>query len=121
MKLRMMKTQAVVCLDDGEWWWSDVVTLTEADIVMGAITDKLIVSRKKSIEVLEVECAELLKLADVASAAGKPAGAGVYRAQAALKKQRMDRLKAELAGLQEVANQIEHPVVAKMPNVRKGE
>lgn len=82
---------------------------------MDSMIAKLIVSREKSIKVL---VAEVEKLESLANSSKVAVAAASLRQVVAVKRQRLEKLEAELAGLREAGRQQE--LVAVDPTVRKG-
>lgn len=82
---------------------------------MDTMIAKLIQSRSKSIKVLEVEVAKLDKLA---SESRVPAAQASLESVASVKRQRLSKLREELAGLIEAGRAQE--VLPLDPAVRKG-
>lgn len=80
---------------------------------MDSVVAKAIVSRKKSIGTLEAEIASLESKAGIAAS---PSGVLVLKEMIKVKAQRVTKLKAELAGLEELAR-AEQP---ELPGVSKG-
>lgn len=82
---------------------------------MDSMIAKLVVSREKSIKVLE---AEVAKLEQLAASSRVPAAQASLLSVVQVKRQRLVKLEAELAGLKEAARQ--EQLVAVDPTVRKG-